>query len=442
MNNTNYLDTTAKTPLIKLVTYGILIRFMNSLRVAYFLASRSILRSSIWSTGLIVIIMTLTFLNLVVVSGILTGLVAGLSQQIRTYYSSDIIIEPQSQRDYIVGSTDIIRSLEKHPDVVAFSPRYIGKGTLTANYTRSVRANEKRDTVSAEVVGIDPYLEDNLAGISALIAEGDFLEPNDFSMVVLGSDLLDRYMREDPQIDNGSLEDVYVGDKIRLTINGHSLLVTVKGVLDSKVDQVSRRIYMPENHVRKLLGNTDLNRSEIAIKLTPNVTASVIKQDLLNQGFGDKNSIKTWQESLGTFFDEISSTFNTLGNFVGSIGLFIASVTVFIIIFVNALNRRKYIGIMKAIGINKAVIILSYIFQSLFYALNGTVLGIAILFLGLVPYFNANPIDFPFSDGILATTVSGAFVRALLLIILSLISAYIPARIIANQNTIDAILDR
>ena len=44
-------------------------------RVGWFLAVRQMRRSSKWTTALIIFIMVLTFLNLVVVSGLLLGLI-------------------------------------------------------------------------------------------------------------------------------------------------------------------------------------------------------------------------------------------------------------------------------------------------------------------------------------------------------------------------------
>ena len=48
-----------------------------NLRIGFFLAIRQIKRASLWTTGLIVFVMVLTFLNLVVLSGILVGIVQG-----------------------------------------------------------------------------------------------------------------------------------------------------------------------------------------------------------------------------------------------------------------------------------------------------------------------------------------------------------------------------
>jgi ABC-type antimicrobial peptide transport system permease subunit len=53
-----------------------------------------------------------------------------------------------------------------------------------------------------------------------------------------------------------------------------------------------------------------------------------------------------------------------------------------------------------------------------------------------------HPINFPFSDGILVATYTGTILRSFLILIATIIAGYIPARIIVQKNTLDAILGR
>ena len=57
--------------------------FLISLKLGFFLAVRQIRRSNKATTALIIFVMTLTFLNLVVVRGVLVGLIEGVSQVYR-----------------------------------------------------------------------------------------------------------------------------------------------------------------------------------------------------------------------------------------------------------------------------------------------------------------------------------------------------------------------
>ena len=127
---------------------------------------------------------------------------------------------------------------------------------------------------------------------------------------------------------------------------------------------------------------------------------------------------------------------------IGAIGIVVASITIFIVIFINAVTRKKYIGILKGIGVAPMAIQISYLLQSLFYAASGSILGTAILYGLLVPFFNAHPVNFPFSDGILVADPLGTFVRVVILLVVTLIAGYIPARTIIKKNTLDSILGR
>ena len=123
-------------------------------------------------------------------------------------------------------------------------------------------------------------------------------------------------------------------------------------------------------------------------------------------------------------------------------GVVASSITIFIIVFVSAIVRRKQIGILKAIGINSNAIELAYAMQSLFYGVVGIGLGLGLSFLVIKPYVDANPINFPFSDGIIATTWPSTLTRIAALFAATLFAGYVPAKIIVRKNTIDAILGR
>jgi acetoin utilization transport system permease protein len=109
---------------------------------------------------------------------------------------------------------------------------------------------------------------------------------------------------------------------------------------------------------------------------------------------------------------------------------------------VNAITRRKFIGILKGIGIHPKAIEFSYILQSIFYALIGSLIGLIILYGLLIPFVDVHPINFPFSDGIIYAPLIGTLVRIAILLVFTILAGYIPARMIVKKNTLDAILGR
>lgn len=415
-------------------------RLKISLSLGFFLAYRQVRKSSWATTALIVFVMTLTFLNLVVVRGVLVGLIQGSTDVYKKYYAGDIIISNLPKKDYIENTSNITNIISNLPWVESFSARYVIGGKVEAEYKTKLRATDADNEANGLVAGIDPDQEDATTNLSSKVVEGAYLTRSDTNSVLIGSNLLKKYTPVDvPGL--LLLERVTVGDKVRLTIGSHVQEVTVKGIVQSKTD-VDQRIIMLDSTMRNLIGRGDYNVDEIAIKLKPNIDPILAKEIFLKSGVGQTARVQTADEALPSFLVDIKNTFAILGNVVGSIGLVVASITIFIVIFINAITRRKYIGILKGIGISAAVIECAYVIQSIFYATIGILFGFLILYGFLVPFIAAHPIRFPFSDGILVAELSATLLRAGLLIIATLIAGFIPARIVVKQNTLDAILGR
>jgi len=417
---------------------------MNYIKVGFFLATRQLRRASIWATALIVLVMTLTFLNLVLVSGILVGIIEGARLGYEEEYSGDILITQYTNKQYIEQSQSILKTLEGLPEVDTFSPRYKESGTIEAGFKKKTNQTEIPNRVGVTMLGIDVDKEDETTNISSLLIAGEYLNESDERFIIVGSDLLDKYSRF---VGAGGdflffLKDAGLGSDVRIVVNGVEKDVVIKGIIQSKVDQVSTRIYFPGKEFRKILGRNNLNVDEIAVKLHNPNDADRVKRILLATGAGELGNIQTSEESQGTFFNDIKKTFNILGSAIGSIGLAVASITIFIVIFINAISRRKYIGIMKGIGIHGAAIEISYIIQSIAYAVMGTIIGLLLVYAVLVPFFLKNPIEFPFSEGILVAPIGGTALRAFLLFVTTIIAGYIPAKIIIRKNTLDSILGR
>lgn len=414
---------------------------LKSIKVGWFLGYRQLKRSSLWSNLLIVAVMILTFLNLVVVSGLLVGLIEGASSAVKNNYIGDIIISKLPENSFVENTPNIISIIKSVPEIEAYTPRYLSSATLESNYKERTNFDENPESVSTVIAGINPDLEDSVTGIRDSLIEGEFLEEDDFDKIVLGAYLLQKYL----DIDSPGflvLSDVEVGSKIRVTINGGSREMIVKGILRSKTDEVDRRAFIIDSQLRSMMGRDDRNVGEISINVKDGVSADFVKSILVKNNIDQFAKVQTFEEGRPKFLDDITKTFNLLGTIISSIGLAVAAITVFIVIFINAITRRKYIGIMKAIGVDGKTLELSYVFQSLIYAIAGSIIGLAIVYGFLVPYIDQNPIDFPFSDGILVAPFDLTMIRVSILILVTAFAGYLPSRIIIRKNTLDSILGR
>ncbi|MEY4440394.1 MAG: hypothetical protein RLY49_20 [Candidatus Parcubacteria bacterium] len=411
------------------------------IKIAWFLATRQIMRSTLWTTLLIIGVMTLTFLNLVVVSGILVGLIEGSVRANKNYYTSDVIISKLEQKEYIENSSAVISQIEQMPGVKTYSARYLDGVSIEANYKTRTNDTDKPDTAGAQAVGIDPIKENELTQLKKFVVEGDYLEKDDYDKVLVGAYLLKKYLPVDSP-GFAALENIGPGTKIKISFGTTTREFTVKGILKSKVDEITTRVYFVDSQLRGLIGRNDFNVDEISIAVNPGVDPNEITRRLKAAGIDNVAKVQTFEEAEPKFLKDIKATFALLGNAISSIGLAVASITVFIVIFINAITRRKFIGIAKGIGISGRAIEFSYIMQSFFYALCGSIIGIIIVYGFLIPYFASHPINFPFSDGILVASITGTSVRTGLLVVATIIAGYVPARLIVRKNTLDSILGR
>lgn len=414
---------------------------MQSIRIGLLLGLRQIQRASRWTTGLIIFVMMLTFLNLVAVSGILVGLIEGAVRAVKEQSLGDIVITPLDTEERILETERIESELNTIPEIASFTVRFKAGAVLEANYRERRDLRGERDTANINITGIDPAKEDEVTHLSTYVSEGEYLDPNEQGYILMGKYYLDRYAEQFGSAFD-SLSDVYPGDVVRLTVGDTSKEFIVKGIVSTKVDEVSLNTYIPEKEFRRLFNRLDHGADQIVAKVEPDVEPARIQTILTDLGQDDLAKIETFEQAQPKFITDIKNTFDVLGTFIGSIGIVVGSITIFIIVFINALSRRRQIGILKAIGIERRAIELAYVVQAAFYSFTGSILGVLLTFFVLVPYFDANPINFPFSDGILLVEPLGAFIRFVVLFFITLLAGLVPAWLIARQNTLNAILGR
>lgn len=414
--------------------------FINTLKVGFFLASAQIRRAGTLTTTLTIAVMVFSFLAQVFISGILIGLIEGSSVAFRAKYIGDMIISPLEKKTVIERTFDITRTLDNDPLVAAYTVRSGTGGKIEANST-SRSSEQSEDTISANIYGVDFTKEDATTKLTENIVEGDYITESDSPRYVLiGSNLIDRYANGPDAV--AYLADIYPDSRIKVTIKGRTEEFIIKGIIKSKVDTISGSVFLKNEAYQRMTGNTTSDATEIAVRAKTVGDEYQIKKNLLAGDFDTYAKIQTYEEGEPGFVKDLKNLFGALGSMFGSITLFVAAITVYIVISINTLTRRKYIGILKGIGIRGGAIELAYVVQSFLYAVIGVIVGSFIIFAGIKPFFDRNPIDFPFSDGILVATIPDTVLKAVVLLLIAIFAAYFAARGTIRQNTLDAILGR
>jgi putative ABC transport system permease protein len=418
----------------------------NSLYVGFFLALRELRRTNPGTTALIVFVMTLTFFNMNLIGGVLIGIAHGLVGSYKEYYSSNILITPSTHKNDIEDTDTVMSVVKSLPTYQEASIRYTAPALVEYGYQNKVRPTDLAESSEGVLTGIDPADEDKVTHLSKAIVAGKYLNESDSDEVLIGASLIQKYASLRGAVTNlGSkiLKTPDVGSKVRITVNGVQKEVYIKGIVSTDGTNIDNRIFMTDTAARELMGNTNLNANEIAISLKPDSSEVGAKKYIIKNLNNDKDVlVQTSSDALPGAVADVFNTFNILGNIVGGIALIVGAITIFIVIFVNAVTRRKYIGILKGIGISARAIEISYVFQALFYAVSGILIASTLATFLFVPYFELHPINYPIAKGSLSITTTDLVVRGAILTVTSLISGFVPAWIVTRQNTLDAILGR
>ncbi|MBU0461096.1 MAG: FtsX-like permease family protein [Nanoarchaeota archaeon] len=397
--------------------------FMNSLKISLFLAYKSIRKGNVGATILTITIMTLAFINIVLVYSLLDGVIARTNSNVIDFQYGHAVIDPESEEIYIDNAGALVRKIEAMPEVTGVSRHY--KEGATVSY--------KDKYASQTVYSIRPAEEEMVTKVHNFIVEGSYLDSHDPDSILLGNEISGGY---NAKFEKTSLQGVQAGDKVNVTYNnGFSKLYTVKGIFSTQDVATDMRAYVTEEELESVLGVND-KASEIIITLERVGIENSFVNKLLSLGIKEK--IDTWKERAGLSVSLVDS-FTIIKTLIGGISLIVAAATIFIIIYINTVNRRRQIGILKAIGIKENVIIKSFLFQALFYTGVGCILGYLLMISVIEPYFMLRPLRFPMGQVFLDITSLTLLKAFISLIGAAFIAGIIPSYKAAKENILKSI---
>lgn len=362
------------------------------------------------------LIMTLAYVNLVFVSSIFGGIVEAINQQAIDYQYANIVIDPAIDNRYIDNKAmGIINSI---PGIVGTSAHYIDKSVIDYD-----KFHSGKDVKSGQWVlkSINPGDEKRVTKISDAIIEGSYLSETDSDKILIGKEVAGGH---GGNLDYLSL-GVSVGDKINVAFsNGIKRSYTVKGIFGTKSTAMDQTVFITRKEMESVLKIKN-QASEILVKTQDTGTEDWYINEIRNIGFKNED-IKKWSDLMG-FTSGASSSFDMISIILGVIGTVVAGITIFIIIFVSVVNKRKQIGILKAIGMTRGTIVLHFVIQALFYGLVGIIVGATTILFIIRPYFLSNPLDFPV--GWVSLKVTFNIIRAsnISLMAAALIGGFFPA---------------
>ncbi len=395
----------------------------HQLAIPFFLVSRWIKRGNKWTLSLIIFLMSIAFVNLVFVAALFNGIIESSNNQTINTYTSNIFMAPPDGDDAIKNTTEVLATIRTIPGVVAASAQMLVPASLKYQ-------NKKG---SWEVLAINPEDEASVTIVNTKMTSGSYLDENDDDQIILGRDIAGGHNGNSTSL---SLDGVKVGDKITLTFDSQTKDFTVKGIFYAKFINTDQRAFITQKALHELNPSLDNLATSIIIKTTkkgnePEVINQLKKTTL-------QGNFYTWEEVAG-LMSSIADSFISINVILSTVAVLIAAVTIFIVIYIDLINKRQQIGILRAIGIRPYVIQTAYVLQSAIYSVSGVILGTGIFYGLLVPYFKAHPFSLPIGDASLIVNPADFTIRAEVIMWVAVVAGLIPAFLITRSKILEAI---
>ena len=399
---------------------------MKSLRVAWFLAVKSVSRGNIRVLLLTIAMLILVYLNLVFTPAILAGAVEGLNDKTINTLTGHIIVQSAGGNPVITDVDSLIAEIESIDGVVAACARN--------NLGADVQYEGERTTTV--VFAIDPEQDKEVFRISESLIEGSYLDPEDTDQILLGVQIAGND-REKLELYSSSLKTVHVGDKVSVRyVSGLEREYTVKGIFFTELIQTDIRAFITEKEYNSMNPLMNGKASSLHVKTEEGVELESVIAEI--GAVRDGLKFQTWEDAEG-MLRSMTDSFKQIIQILRVIALIVAAITIFIVTYVDLVNKRRQIGIERAIGITGASIVLSYIFRAIFYAVLGILLAALIFVYVVVPLEARQPFHFPFGDIFLPVNIGYLIISAAILFVVASVSAFAPAWQTIRTKIIDAI---
>ncbi|HSA08676.1 MAG TPA: FtsX-like permease family protein [Candidatus Moranbacteria bacterium] len=402
--------------------------------IACWFSFKQLTRSNKKSVVMTIVVVSLLFINILFIASMMSGLIKTINNQVIDYQYGNIVIEPtkESESDnYIKQANQTLNDIRSIPGVIGAVEHY--KEGVKITYDQKKEGTNVKD-FSGYLYSVIPSEESNVLKINSKIVSGRYLEDGDRGKILLGREISGGF---EATLERASLGGVRVGDEVYVYYpNGISRKYTVAGIFATKSFLADAQAYVTKDEMEDVLGQHDL-ADEIIVKTATmgdeNKYISKI-ENVLEQ----KLKLYIWSDFLGAL-STVTNSFDFVKLIFYAIGLAVSGASIFIIIYIDLLNQKKQIGILKAIGMESKTIVISYVLQAFFYGLMGVILGRFLLEYAISPYFLKHPLELPIGYISLNIESLDLMRTEISMVVVSLIAGFIPSVQIARKNILDSI---
>ncbi|MBU0976020.1 MAG: FtsX-like permease family protein [Patescibacteria group bacterium] len=398
----------------------------NILKTGIFLTLKSVFRGNLRISLMTILMMSLVFINLLFAPALLNGLIDTINGKLRESITSDIILDSTSEDGYIQDADKFIGEISEIDGV--------DSATSRTNIGAEILYQKSKSSYGITVVS--PESEKRVFDIENYLVEGEFLEEDDEGQIVLGVQIAGRGDKS-LELYSSSLKDVHVGDVVTVKFsNGLEQEMKVKGIFDMDFIQIDTLSLINQKEYESINLQLKNTARQVNLKLEEGYDLDSMVVRIRNE-FPDIEA-RSWKELAG-IVESMTQSFEIIIIILRVIALLVAAITILIVTYVDLTNKRRQIGIQRAIGIIPETIILTYVLRAAFYSMVGTLVGALTFMFIIVPVEHNHPFTFPFGDVLMSIDYSQMLNFFVTLMIVSTIAALVPTINTIRIKILDAI---
>jgi len=247
---------------------------------------------------LIIMVMSLSFANLILTPSILSGVANTLNkQQVNTLFAN-VVIDPEEDEYYLDHIEQIENKIKQIPGVIGVSAHLNSAAFIEYQWREKESISDRGKGGTWSVIGVDPLQEVNVTTIQEHIIQGSYLEADDRDAIILGIEVAGGDSAQSSSF--LTLEGVQVGDKVRLTYsNGVQREYRVKGIFHAQETQADRLVFVTRKELTSVLGRTIFadRASQILVKTEQTGDERWFIEELKTLGINGE--IRSWREYGG-----------------------------------------------------------------------------------------------------------------------------------------------
>lgn len=401
---------------------------IDDIRVGALIAYSSLKRGNKKTLFFIVFVLSLIFINLVFLPSMIGGMSTLMTGFMKDYRYGDIVIEPSENNQYINNSDNILKNIRTINGVKAATKRLEVGASIS----------HKKRIVGCSITGLLPIEEYEISRYPYIITDGEFLGTLSRNEIIIGAMIAGTGTGAEIY---ENLGEVKPGSFVNVTYsNGIERTYKVKGIMTATFEVVDLNAVINYKELADVYNLTGKEASSIVVRVDEAEDENKIKNKI--RSVGVHSDIFTWSDKSEALLKQAMQSIGAMNIMSKLVSLIVGAALIFIIIYINILNRKKEIGILKAIGITPRSIVLSYAFISTFYVSLGIFFGLILYFI-LMLYFQKNPVTFYETMQISPTIDSILLIQSIVtMMIMSVIAGIIPAWHVSKENILKSIWGR